>query len=191
MNKILVVAIAAAFLASACDEPVKQTTDQKVAAAQAQSLAQAAEKVGMPAIVNFQEMRMAKDIYELRDKAIATHAYIQTQQGCLLYLGPAVGYGLPYATQYSSPTKLEYFQYSNGGYFSELMPQAEPNGLFMPAAAEGTWIMLKDPKSDDVKPVYVEPRAIVSPFRLENQECPSQKNTTTTQGKNEPKNPGR
>lgn len=48
-----------------------------------------------------------------------------------------------------------------------VLPQADPNGLFSPASAEGTWILLKDPHGSDVKPVYVEPRVIVSPFKLE------------------------
>jgi hypothetical protein len=144
--------------------------DKKQALAQEQSLEQANAAVGMPAITNFQEMRMVKDLYELRDKAIGTHAYIFNEmQGCLIYLGPSVGYGLPYATQFSSPEK-DIYAITNSGVHHN-MPQAEPNGLFMPAAAEGTWIMLKDPNGDAVKPIYVEPRVVVSPFRLETQEC--------------------
>jgi hypothetical protein len=156
----------AALAVVACDEP---TTDDKQAAIQEQSLEQAHAAIGMPATPNFQERRTAKDLYELRDKSIATHAYIVNEMtGCLIYLGPAVGYGLPYATQYTSPTRTVYHG-TNGGYFQ--VPQAEPNGLFMPATAEGTWVMLKDPKGEDVKPVYIEPRVIVSPFRLDEQEC--------------------
>lgn len=44
--------------------------------------------------------------------------------------------------------------------------QADPNGLFSPASAEGTWILMKDPNGDSVKPVYCEPRVICSPFKL-------------------------
>ncbi len=29
------------------------------------------------------------------------------------------------------------------------------------------WFMLKDPRGKSVKPVYVEPRIVVSPFRLD------------------------
>jgi hypothetical protein len=46
------------------------------------------------------------------------------------------------------------------------LPQADPNGLFSPASAEGTWILMKDPNGKEVKPVYIEPRIIVSPFKL-------------------------
>jgi hypothetical protein len=46
------------------------------------------------------------------------------------------------------------------------MPQADPNGLFSPASAEGTWLMLVDPKTGDPRVVYIEPRLVVSPIPL-------------------------
>ena len=46
----------------------------------------------------------------------------------------------------------------------------------MPTSAEGTWVMLKSPDGD-VKPVYVEPRVVVSPFKLDAQECKSESKT--------------
>ncbi len=82
------------------------TTDDKQAAQQAAALEQAHAKIGMPAISNFSEKRMMKDIYELRDKPFPTHTYIvNEQQGCLNYLGTSVGYGLPYSTQFTAPTR--------------------------------------------------------------------------------------
>jgi hypothetical protein len=47
------------------------------------------------------------------------------------------------------------------------LPQSEPNGLFMPTTAEGTWVTCINPNSTgEIAPVYVEPRVIVSPFKL-------------------------
>ena len=46
------------------------------------------------------------------------------------------------------------------------MPQADPNGLFMPSSANGTWIMMIDPNDGSVKPTYFEPNVIVSQFPL-------------------------
>ena len=151
---------------SGCDAAA--STDNKVSQMQAQTLAEAQAQVGMPEIVNFQEKRMMKMIYEMRDQTIATHSYIVNQMsGCLVYLGASVGYGIPYATQYSNPMVTKTF-YQNA---ATEHPQAEPNGLFMPAEAHGTWVMLKDPTGDSVKPVYIEPDVIVSPFRLTAREC--------------------
>lgn len=163
----LISVLALATLAAACDER-QPSTDEKQAISQAQALEEAHKRIGMPAIGNFSEKRMMKDLYELRDKPFPTHTYIVNErEGCLSYLGASVGYGLPYATQYTSPTREMY----RGNYVYNNVPQAEPNGLFMPTAAEGTWVMLKDPNSDDVKAVYIEPRVIVSPFKLPNAEC--------------------
>jgi hypothetical protein len=163
MKKILL--LAALLSLAACDQEQSNSDDMQNTA-QAKSLAEMAREVGMPAITNFQEKRMLKQIYEMRDQGIGTFSYIQSMQGCLVYLGPSVGYGVPYATQYSNPQVMEWNAHQ---YLS--MPQAEPNGLFMPAEAHGTWVMLKDPNSDSVKPVYIEPDVIVSPFKLDKQLC--------------------
>ena len=164
-------------LLCACD--YQPTTDEKQASEQAHALEQAHAQIGMPAIGNFSEKRMMKDLYELRDKPFPTHTYIANEQkGCLQYLGPSVGYGLPYATQYTSPTKWDYDHSSSSrGWYSS--PQAEPNGLFMPTSAEGTWVMLKSPTEDKVQAVYIEPRVVVSPFRIPSAECPVVSQTTT------------
>lgn len=164
-------AIAACIATSSCEVPNKADLEQTQA--QQQSLLQAHEKVGMPAIMNWTEKRNMKDLYELRDKAIATHSYIVNEMnGCLVYLGPSIGYGLPYGTQFSSPESDIYNQV--GGTVHHNVPQAEPNGLFMPPGAEGTWVMLTDPNDNSkTMPIYVEPRVVVSPFRLTAQECKS------------------
>lgn len=54
----------------------------------------------------------------------------------------------------------------NGDKCAVVLPQADPNGLFSPAPAEGTWVLLKDPNGTDTKPVDIEPRIAVSPFKL-------------------------
>lgn len=160
-----------AIVAYGCDE-YQPTTEEKQAQQQAKALAEAHAQIGMPAINDFSEKRMMKDLYELRDKPFPTHSYLVNElNSCLVYLGPSIGYGLPYATQYTSPTKTDYVHLSGGGYTVQQIPQAEPNGLFMPAAAEGTWLMLKAPGEEKVQPVYVEPRVLVSPFRLPDAEC--------------------
>jgi len=124
--------------------------------------------VGMPAIKNFRERRLMKDILEMRDQSnLTTYTYVQNQMtGKLLFFCDSIGYGIPYATQFTNPSKIEYR--SNGGsYYSwVVIPQADPNGLFSPSAADGTWVMCKNPNGSDVKPLYVEPRVVVSPFKL-------------------------
>ncbi len=120
-------------------------------------------EVGMPAIVNFQEKRILKMIYELRDTEIKTTTYTIDMNGKLHKLCDSVGYGVPYALQYTNPMKIADSAHSYG---YAILPQADPNGLFSPPTAEGTWVLCLNKADKKMSPVYVEPRIIVSPFEL-------------------------
>ena len=147
---------------ASCEESVP-TSDQKMNSQQEQIANEAVMQVGMPAIVNFQEKRMAKSILEARDKTIATTTYIVAENsGQLFKLCDSVGYGLPYSTQFTNPIKVVY-KYDHQGVS---IPQADPNGLFSPAQADATWVFCLDPETKKNKPVYVEPKVIVSPFPI-------------------------
>lgn len=156
---IIVVIVAAAI---GCDG----VTDSDVTQSRQHEalLKEATAQTGMPAIKNFRERKLLKDILELRDQdCLVTYTYTYSEMtGDLIYLGESIGYGIPASTQYTNPMKSEY--YRNGG--SHAIPQADPNGLFSPASSDATWVMLKNPATGDVKPVYVEPRIVVSPFKL-------------------------
>lgn len=159
----IIAAILPIVLLAGCDF---QPGADQVQARQQEKLAQeATAQTGMPAIKNFRERKMLKEILELRDQAnLITYTYIVSEiNGKLRYLGQTVGYGIPYATQYTNPQKVAYASSSVG---VATLPQADPNALFSPSSADGTWILMKDPNSDKVTPVYIEPRIIVSQFRL-------------------------
>ena len=130
---------------------------------QEKSLKIMAQSIGMPAITNFAEKRMMKDIIELRDQNVATTTYIVDMNGRYHKVCNSVGYGLPYATQYTNPMKAA--GGGSAGYYT--VPQADPNGLYSPASADGTWVLCVDSKSGKPKPVYIEPRVIVSPIALD------------------------
>lgn len=149
-----------------CDQPPRQNSDAVQRQQQERMLQEATAQVGMPAIKNFRERKILKDILELRDQdGLVTYTYVWNElNGKLVFFGETIGYGIPYATQFTNPQKIETWQH-NVGY--GILPQADPNGLFSPESAEGTWILMKDPHSKAVKPVYVEPRIIVSPFKLD------------------------
>jgi hypothetical protein len=153
-----------------CDER-KPTSDQRQQAQQERILEEGTSQVGMPAIKNFRERKLLKDIIELRDQdGILTYSYIVAEQtGKLVFLCTSIGYGIPAATQFTNPQKVVSTRIVSGSYSVDTLPQADPNGLFSPSSADGTWVMCKDPKGDKTLPVYVEPRMIVSPFKLESQ----------------------
>lgn len=157
--KYFFILLVVAFSLAGCD--MVPSSDQVQRLAQEKISSQGNAVVGMPAILNFQEKRMMKDIIEMRDKAIVTYTYIVDMNGKLHKVCDSIGYGLPYATQYTNPSRVVWE--SN---HSNVLPQADPNGLFSPASADGTWIMCKDPNGAKVSPVYIEPRIIVSQFPL-------------------------
>lgn len=130
-------------------------------------LAEGTSQTGMPAIKNFRERKLLKDILELRDQdGLTTYTYTYNEMtGRLVFFCDSIGYGIPYATEYTNPSKPEYHT-GQGGGGNFVMPQADPNGLFAPSSAEGTWVMCKNPNGNDVRPVYVEPRVVVSPFEM-------------------------
>lgn len=146
------------------------TSDQIQQIQQEAILKEGTAETGMPAIKNFQERKLAKQILELRDKEkLTTYTYIVAEMtGKLVFFCNSIGYGLPYATQYTNPEKVvsAYGSDNNWHYVYETLPQADPNGLFMPSSASATWIMCVDPKGI-ARPTYVEPNIVVSAYQLQ------------------------
>ena len=161
-NSIKFAAFAICFVGlTACDRP--ESSDYSQQKEQERILMEGTKEIGMPAITNFRERRLLKDILERRDRELTTFTYLYSEMtGKLIFLGESIGYGIPYATQFTNPSKLE--KVYDKGY--QVLPQADPNGLFSPASAEGTWVFLKDPNGKVGAPVYIEPRIVVSPFKL-------------------------
>lgn len=161
---VLIVALGGATEPNGCSTH-SSSSDAKQQAAQERILAEGNAQTGMPAIHNFRERKMLKEILELRDQdGLVTYTYLWSQlAGKLVFFCDSIGYGFSAAVQYTSPQKLA--DESQRGYL--VLPQADPNGLFSPSSAEGTWIMCKNPNGQDVRPVYVEERVVVAPFRME------------------------
>lgn len=151
------------FATVACDQGIP-TSDQQQHAQQERSNLEANKQSGFPNIVNFREKKLLKDIYELRDQAnFVTYTYVFSEvSGKFTFICTSIGYGIPYATEYTNPQVSIYE--SNHGYIT--LPQADPNGLFSPATAEGTWVVCKVPDSAKVTTVYIEPRITTVPFKL-------------------------
>ncbi len=174
MKTTTVVLIATVVLLGSCTDRGK-SSDSVQQQQQETMLAEATAQVGMPAIHNFRERKILKDIMELRDQdGLVTYTYLYNEMtGKAMFFCNSVGYGIPYATQFTNPQKIVYENQSGrNGYTYQVIAQADPNGLFSPASAEGTWVLCKDPNGKDVKSVYVEPRIIVAPFKLKDDDAP-------------------
>lgn len=169
--------LALVVFAGCLDRPPKSDDIQREQ--QERILAEGTSQIGMPAIKNFRERKILKDIYELRDQSgLVTYTYLENQipgvvhdktalGGKLTYFGESIGYGISAATQFTNPQKVEWNYKRASNWHVYTLPQADPNGLFSPASAEGTWIMMLNPKSKRAEPQYVESRCIVLTFKLE------------------------
>jgi hypothetical protein len=149
--------------ATSCD--TTPSADKIQAEQTEQSLSEANKQIGMPAIVNFQERKLVKMIFELRDQEdLITYCYLVNELKGEIgqFLGKGIGFGIPAATQFTNPEKIAR-SFSQGGF--AILPQADPNGLFMPTTTSATWYMLLDEKGEP-HAVYIEPLIIVSPIKL-------------------------
>jgi hypothetical protein len=143
-----------------------ETSTRKEAKAQELLNTQAINSVGMPAITNFSEKKNLKMILELRDKNdVVTYTYIMDLNGKPHKICDSIGYGIPYATQFTNPMRSAKRNetYEEGNI---ALPQADPNGLYSPASADGTWVNCLNPVTKKLSPTYIEPRIVVTQFPL-------------------------
>ena len=155
---LILLTISALFLGS-CE----QSSDEIQSDRQEAVLRTAVSKIAMPALPNLREMHMMINILEKRDQALATWTYMWSDYNrCYTFIGASVAYPIPYATEFTSPMKVS--SNSNGRV---AIPQADPNGLYPPASAEGTFLELGDPsKTNETGVMYSEPRLTTVPFEL-------------------------
>ena len=173
MRTVILLFMAALVLAG-CQEERAPSAASRETQATLQLAEQASVTVGMPGIKNFAEKRQLKTIYELRDTAnLVTYTYYLDLNGKRHKVCPttSVGFGIPYATQYTQPKAIQRWYLPKTpdyvtAWGNHEADQPEPNGLFMPSSAEGSWVMCLDPEKKIARAVYSEPRLIVSPFRL-------------------------
>jgi hypothetical protein len=82
------------------------------------------------------------------------------------FLCQSIGFGIPASVQYVNPQVHRRVWLSKNLSDSATLPQAEPNGMFMPDSLSATYVMCINPKTKKISPVYFEPQLIVSPFKL-------------------------
>ncbi len=161
---------------NSCTDGSKEgSADQVQANASKKLQSEAQRQVGMPNITNFQQRKLMKMIQELCDQSdLITYTYVKSEYtGRLIFLGQSVGYGVPFSAQFTNPERIVDTEIEGGvrnkvGDTGEVqvLPQADPNGLFMPTSSSATWIMLVNPEDGKFYPVYIETEITVSPFKL-------------------------
>lgn len=161
MKKLLICSAAILMLA-ACDVTKEDSAGTRQTAATKASLDAADREIGMPRISNFAQRKLLKNAYEDMDQTTLTYVYVQALDGRFVCLGQSVGYGVSLGTQFTAP------YYLTGGFQDNYgqVPQAEPNGLFMPESGAATIINLVDPVTGKSRTALVEPDVVTSPNKL-------------------------
>jgi len=172
MKKIIIVLLLGCIAVIGCIKE-EDSADMKQTQKTKKLMSEAQRQIGMPNITNFQQRKLMKMIYELCDREdLVCYAYIKSDyQGKLIFIGKCIGYGIPFSAQYTNPQRIVDADKEGIGSFSAgndgfVIPQADPNGLFMPTSSSATWLMMIDPKTNKPRPVYIEPEIVVSPFPL-------------------------
>lgn len=129
------------------------------------------DTVGFPDVSNYFERQQLKEIYELRDdpKLICYWYTKNEMSGKWIYQGECIGYGIPYTTSMTASESLQKIQTSVGAEW-EIVPLAEPNGLYASPSTSATWILTTD-KEGNITPTYVESEITVSQNKLDKRLC--------------------
>ena len=143
---------------------------------------QSASAVGYPDTSNYFEKSQLKEIYELRDDPhLICYWYTKNDMtGKWVYQGKCVGYGIPYTTQFTQPETLQRAALpalnmsgqdkGYNEYYTEVLPQADPNGLYSSPSTSATWILSVD-EDGNISPTYVESEITVSQTKLSARLC--------------------
>ena len=109
------------------------------------------------------ERHLMIQLYQLRNKKVATHAVWRSDYGLVEGDCPSMGYGLPYDVSLTNPlmaTDEDQRGARNNALTS--IEQPEPNGVFASKNTSATWVMCVG-VSGSIEPVYVESKVTIYP----------------------------
>lgn len=175
---LIIVMVALCFCG--CD---RETASSRENAYTQSLMEQAASIVGYPDITNFFERAQLKEIYEMRDDpSLICHWYTKNEMtGKWIYQGTCIGYGIPYGTSITQTDTLQHAalpaltvtgeEKDHNDYYKEVLPQAEPNGLYTNGlSTSATWILTTDTEGN-IAPTYVESEITVTQVKLDARLC--------------------
>lgn len=131
---------------------------------------QISDMYGYPNISNFFEYSQLKEIYEMRDNPnLVCYWYTKNDMsGKWIYQGTCVGYGIPYSASITAPESVQ--KYSKR-YDWQILPLAEPNGLYTDGlSTSATWILTTD-ANGNISPTYVESEITISQVKMDARLC--------------------
>jgi hypothetical protein len=146
-----------------CDHiPNQEEKDSKTVQMQQ---AQYATRQPVPVFDHSYERGLVIQLYQIRNRQVATHTVWRSDYGMIEGDCASVGYAIPYTTSLTNSQQIG-FAYSSmaGGHVgSAAIDQAEPNGLFPSKTTSATWVPCVD-EAGGIDPVYVEGKVTTYPY---------------------------
>lgn len=173
MALMVILSISLTVFAGCEEYPMEEKSSDEIQAQVSEKAnKQALRTVGEPKILNFTEKKLVKKLYEMRDDPeLICYAYVINKEGKHVYLYRTFGFGINASIQFSNPqkridNKFDYGSKSDHYLGDHIMPQAEPNNLFMPEGLAATYLMAIDDITGKTKVIYAEPEIVVSEVKL-------------------------
>lgn len=152
----LFLVVCCSALLMAC-EPTQEDKDRKVVQAQQE---QYAARQPIPIYDWSLERHLVTELYNIRNRKVATHAVWRSDYGTVEGACPSMGFGIPYDTSLTNPLQGSY--YRNGG--TVVVEQAEPNGIYASKNTAATWVMCTS--KTGIEPHYVESKVTIYPYAV-------------------------
>ena len=157
---ILLITFTMLFFATGCQE--SRTSEAKKEARKVnQQQSQYAKGQPVPAFNWSLERHLMSQLYNLRNKKVATHAVWRSDRGMIEGDCTSLGYGLPYDVSLTNPLVST----GHSHYSLTSIEQAEPNGIFASKNTSATWVMCTGP-GGSIEPIYVESKVTIYPYPL-------------------------
>ena len=109
------------------------------------------------------ERHLIIQLYNIRNKKVATHAVWRSDYGLIEGDCPCIGFGIPYDTSLTNPLRATDEDQEGVDKASlTTIEQAEPNGVFASKNTSATWVLCTG-KGGNIEPVYVESKVTIYP----------------------------
>ena len=166
MRRITSLILASLVLATACGTSAEDSATEADRKAVEAQQSQYSHGQPIPAYDWSLERDLLIQLYNLRNEKAATHAVWRSNTGKVEGDCPSIGFGLPYDTSLTNPSKAEWVRYrTHSAVASAVVGQAEPNGIFASTNTSATWVMCVAP-SGRMAPIYVEAKVTVYPYAV-------------------------
>jgi hypothetical protein len=149
------------FSADSCDTTPQTSSESSQVNGQQQTYA---KNQPLPQYDYSPERDELIQIYNARMKVVNTWTVIFAM-GKPVFVCPSKGYPIPYTTQLTNPSQVQY----SGTSAAITIPQAEPNGLYT-GQSSATWVLCirsLPGGGSEVDPVYSEPDALAFPYPVQ------------------------